>query len=180
MLIQLKGGRVIDPAHNRDGVGDLYIENGRIVEKPEGREPGLPPRLRERRACSMARLNVGQSRCMWASLQVQQLSRLPDLSTPPPDLGNCPPDGLGFGLELRPPCGKRPRPPPRPPKLPRPGRRPRGDPYRCWTIAAISFVSSSSSSFSKEMLRILESFWMVAVLPDFRSRCRSASLLAVE
>jgi len=39
MLTQLKGGRIIDPAHDRDGVGDLYIENGRIVEKPEGREP---------------------------------------------------------------------------------------------------------------------------------------------
>ncbi|MEM9591904.1 MAG: amidohydrolase family protein, partial [Pseudomonadota bacterium] len=39
MLIQLKGGRVIDPAHDRDAVGDVYLENGRIVEKPDGREP---------------------------------------------------------------------------------------------------------------------------------------------
>ncbi|MHA1517629.1 MAG: formylmethanofuran dehydrogenase subunit A, partial [Alphaproteobacteria bacterium] len=39
MLIQLKGGRIIDPTHNRDGVDDLFIENGRIVEKLEGREP---------------------------------------------------------------------------------------------------------------------------------------------
>jgi formylmethanofuran dehydrogenase subunit A len=37
MLIQLKGGRIIDPVHNRDGVGDLYVEDGRIVAKPEGR-----------------------------------------------------------------------------------------------------------------------------------------------
>jgi formylmethanofuran dehydrogenase subunit A len=39
MLIQLRGGRVIDPVHNRDAVGDLFIEDGRIVEKPEGRGP---------------------------------------------------------------------------------------------------------------------------------------------
>jgi len=39
MLVKLKGGRIIDPAHNRDAVGDLYLENGRIVEKPDGREP---------------------------------------------------------------------------------------------------------------------------------------------
>jgi len=39
MLIQLKGGRIIDPAHNRDAVGDLFMENGRIVEPPVGREP---------------------------------------------------------------------------------------------------------------------------------------------
>ena len=39
MLIQLKGGRVIDPANNRDSIGDVYLENGRVVEAPEGREP---------------------------------------------------------------------------------------------------------------------------------------------
>ncbi len=39
MLIQLKGGRVIDPANNRDSVGDIYLENGRIVAKPDGRDP---------------------------------------------------------------------------------------------------------------------------------------------
>ena len=39
MLVQLKGGRVIDPANNRDAVGDVYVENGRIVEKPAGRKP---------------------------------------------------------------------------------------------------------------------------------------------
>ncbi len=39
MLIQLKGGRVIDPVNNRDGVGDVFIENGRIVGNTEGRTP---------------------------------------------------------------------------------------------------------------------------------------------
>jgi formylmethanofuran dehydrogenase subunit A len=39
MLIQLKGGRVIDPAHKRDARGDVFIEHGRIVEAPEGRTP---------------------------------------------------------------------------------------------------------------------------------------------
>jgi len=39
MLIELRGGRIIDPAHNRDGVGDLFIEDGRIVAAPEGRTP---------------------------------------------------------------------------------------------------------------------------------------------
>jgi formylmethanofuran dehydrogenase subunit A len=34
MLIRLKGGRVIDPVNNRDAVGDVYIENGRIVAAP--------------------------------------------------------------------------------------------------------------------------------------------------
>jgi len=39
MLIELRGGRIIDPAHNRDGVGDIFIEDGRIVAAPEGRTP---------------------------------------------------------------------------------------------------------------------------------------------
>ncbi len=39
MLIELRGGRIIDPANNRDGVGDLFIEDGRIVAAPEGRTP---------------------------------------------------------------------------------------------------------------------------------------------
>jgi formylmethanofuran dehydrogenase subunit A len=34
MLIRLKGGRVIDPAHDRDEVGDLFIADGRIVVPP--------------------------------------------------------------------------------------------------------------------------------------------------
>ena len=39
MLIRLKGGRIVDPAHGRDGIGDLYLEGDRIAAKPEGREP---------------------------------------------------------------------------------------------------------------------------------------------
>lgn len=40
MLTCLKGGRIIDPAQERDGVGDLYFENGRIVARPtEARQP---------------------------------------------------------------------------------------------------------------------------------------------
>lgn len=40
MLIRLKGGRVIDPAHDRDAVGDVFIEDGQIAGKPRnGREP---------------------------------------------------------------------------------------------------------------------------------------------
>ena len=34
MLTRLKGGRVIDPANGRDGVGDIWIRDGRIVEAP--------------------------------------------------------------------------------------------------------------------------------------------------
>lgn len=36
MLTQLAGGRVIDPANGRDGIGDIYIRDGRIVEAPPG------------------------------------------------------------------------------------------------------------------------------------------------
>jgi formylmethanofuran dehydrogenase subunit A len=36
MLTRLAGGRVIDPAHGRDGVGDVWIRDGRIVEAPAG------------------------------------------------------------------------------------------------------------------------------------------------
>jgi formylmethanofuran dehydrogenase subunit A len=36
MLICLKGGRIIDPVNGRDEVGDLWIENDRIVKAPEG------------------------------------------------------------------------------------------------------------------------------------------------
>jgi len=36
MLIKLSGGKVIDPAHNIDGVTrDIYIRDGRIVDAPE-------------------------------------------------------------------------------------------------------------------------------------------------
>jgi formylmethanofuran dehydrogenase subunit A len=36
MLMRIAGGRVIDPAHDRDAVGDLWIRDGRIVEPPPG------------------------------------------------------------------------------------------------------------------------------------------------
>jgi formylmethanofuran dehydrogenase subunit A len=36
MLTRLAGGRVIDPAHGRDGVGDVWIRDGRIVERRPG------------------------------------------------------------------------------------------------------------------------------------------------
>ena len=39
MLIQLKGGHVIDPVNKRDAKGDVFIEDGRIVAAPQGREP---------------------------------------------------------------------------------------------------------------------------------------------
>src|SRR5271168_4793469 len=39
MLTLLKGGRFIDPYNNRDEVGDLWIEDGRIVAAPQGRQP---------------------------------------------------------------------------------------------------------------------------------------------
>ncbi len=34
MLTLLSGGRVIDPAQDRDGIGDLWIEDGRIIAPP--------------------------------------------------------------------------------------------------------------------------------------------------
>jgi formylmethanofuran dehydrogenase subunit A len=34
MLIRLKGGRVVDPVNNRDTIGDIFIEAGRIVTPP--------------------------------------------------------------------------------------------------------------------------------------------------
>jgi formylmethanofuran dehydrogenase subunit A len=40
MRIRLKGGRVIDPGHGRDEVADIFIEDGRIVEAPEGGDAG--------------------------------------------------------------------------------------------------------------------------------------------
>jgi formylmethanofuran dehydrogenase subunit A len=39
-MIRLKGGRVIDPVHGRDAMGDVFIDHGRIVPAPRnGREP---------------------------------------------------------------------------------------------------------------------------------------------
>ena len=34
MLTRIAGGRVIDPAHQRDAVGDVWIRDGRIVDAP--------------------------------------------------------------------------------------------------------------------------------------------------
>jgi len=39
MLTRIKGGEVIDPVNGRHGVGDVWIENGIIVEPPAGRQP---------------------------------------------------------------------------------------------------------------------------------------------
>jgi formylmethanofuran dehydrogenase subunit A len=39
MLIRLAGGRVVDPANQRDGVGDLWIRGDRIVAPPQGETP---------------------------------------------------------------------------------------------------------------------------------------------
>jgi formylmethanofuran dehydrogenase subunit A len=39
MLTRIAGGRVIDPAHGRDGVDDVWIEDGRIVALPAGHAP---------------------------------------------------------------------------------------------------------------------------------------------
>jgi formylmethanofuran dehydrogenase subunit A len=36
MLTRIAGGRVIDPANGRDGVGDVWIHDGRIVDPPPG------------------------------------------------------------------------------------------------------------------------------------------------
>jgi len=36
VLTCLAGGRVIDPAHGRDGIGDVWIKDGRIVDPPAG------------------------------------------------------------------------------------------------------------------------------------------------
>jgi formylmethanofuran dehydrogenase subunit A len=39
MLVLLKGGRIVDPAHQRDEIGDIWIEDSRIVAPPQGRLP---------------------------------------------------------------------------------------------------------------------------------------------
>jgi formylmethanofuran dehydrogenase subunit A len=36
MLTRIKGGRIIDPANNRDGVGDIWARDGRIIDPPAG------------------------------------------------------------------------------------------------------------------------------------------------
>ena len=40
MLIRLTGGRIVDPAHDRDDIGDIYVRDGRIAARPpRGVEP---------------------------------------------------------------------------------------------------------------------------------------------
>ncbi|MGY2048554.1 formylmethanofuran dehydrogenase subunit A [Methylobacterium sp. JK268] len=39
MLTRITGGRVVDPTAGRDAVGDVWIEDGRIVEAPANRAP---------------------------------------------------------------------------------------------------------------------------------------------
>jgi formylmethanofuran dehydrogenase subunit A len=39
VLTRIANGRVIDPANNRDAVGDLWIRDGRIIEVPPGDRP---------------------------------------------------------------------------------------------------------------------------------------------
>ena len=34
MLTRLAGGHVVDPAHGRDGVGDVWISDGHIIAAP--------------------------------------------------------------------------------------------------------------------------------------------------
>ena len=41
MLTRLYGGHIVDPVNGVDGVGDLYFEDGRIVEPPVGRKPDV-------------------------------------------------------------------------------------------------------------------------------------------
>src|SRR5262250_1677610 len=36
MLSRIAGGHVIDPANDRDGIGDIWMSDGRIVEAPPG------------------------------------------------------------------------------------------------------------------------------------------------
>lgn len=35
MLTRLTGGRIIDPVHARDGVGDLWVQDGRMIDAPD-------------------------------------------------------------------------------------------------------------------------------------------------
>jgi formylmethanofuran dehydrogenase subunit A len=39
VLTRLHGGHVVDPVNGVDQIGDLYLEDGRIVAPPEGRSP---------------------------------------------------------------------------------------------------------------------------------------------
>jgi formylmethanofuran dehydrogenase subunit A len=39
MLTRIAGGRVIDPANDRDSVGDLWMRDGRIIDGPQSERP---------------------------------------------------------------------------------------------------------------------------------------------
>jgi formylmethanofuran dehydrogenase subunit A len=39
VLTRIANGRVIDPAHGRDAIGDVWTRDGRIVEAPPGEQP---------------------------------------------------------------------------------------------------------------------------------------------
>ncbi len=39
MLMRLAGGRIVDPAHGRDAVGDLWVQDGRVVAPPPAGAP---------------------------------------------------------------------------------------------------------------------------------------------
>jgi formylmethanofuran dehydrogenase subunit A len=39
VLTCLRGGHVVDPVNGTDAIGDVYFEDGRIIERPEGRKP---------------------------------------------------------------------------------------------------------------------------------------------
>ncbi|HEY2530664.1 MAG TPA: formylmethanofuran dehydrogenase subunit A [Xanthobacteraceae bacterium] len=39
MLTRIAGGRVIDPLHGRDGVGDVWIRDSKIIDAPQGAQP---------------------------------------------------------------------------------------------------------------------------------------------
>jgi formylmethanofuran dehydrogenase subunit A len=48
MLTKITGGEIVDPANGRVGVGDLWIEDGRIVDAPEG---GAADRIIDAKGC---------------------------------------------------------------------------------------------------------------------------------
>ena len=39
MLTRVKGGRVIDPANGQDGIADIWLRDGRIVDAPADSRP---------------------------------------------------------------------------------------------------------------------------------------------
>jgi len=49
MLSVIRGGRVVDPTASRDSVGDVWIEDGRIVEELAGRVAAIDAGIGELR-----------------------------------------------------------------------------------------------------------------------------------